>query len=433
MMGLLTLQACGALKWWGDHKVTQNEDVASHSMRQLASTDKVNLTEEVTEKLRSLQHYYTLGLKNLYEFDKALKNGSLEEINNSQLYFNLMAIRGQTDEIEGELVEVMNELKASKGRNSLKSEVIIETITQFNSKSLLASHSMENLISKLNIKMPEKKLGKKKYLNQKEIEDEILKLKNNTEFQVHAKNIEHLAHMFEVAKNKSKSLIGHEQVFHPSESSAGNITGNEFPSKVWSLTFDDGPSKKTSPIILKNLVNKNLKATFFQLTQNAKAAVDVAHSIRDAGMEIASHSYTHKDLTKVGPKTLEHEITEAFKELSVLQQTEIKFFRLPYGAGTRNSSIRQKLASNKLIHVFWNIDTLDWMPQDPHKIVERTIALMNKTKNDAGVILCHDIHQRTVEASPYIMDYLKKNDRRACTIEEIVTQINEGAEKVCPK
>jgi hypothetical protein len=72
------------------------------------------------------------------------------------------------------------------------------------------------------------------------------------------------------------------------------------------------------------------------------------------------------------------------------------------------------------------------MQQEPQKIVNRTLSLMKKTERDQGVILFHDIHQRTALATPQIMDYLKQGQRRACTLSEIVNQMNAGSETVCP-
>jgi peptidoglycan-N-acetylglucosamine deacetylase len=227
-------------------------------------------------------------------------------------------------------------------------------------------------------------------------------LESSKEFSVYEKNIEHLSHMLDI------KYEGEAKKFYPTNGKQGNIFGNEFPAKVWSLTFDDGPGKSTTARILKALTDRDLKATFFQLTKKVHDLPEMAHELRKAGMEMASHSYTHPQLTKVGALALEKEITQAVSELRSFHGTEIKFYRLPYGAGVHTKHIRDKITENKLIHVFWNIDTLDWMPQEPSKIVERTLSLMKRTPKDAGVLLFHDIHERTARAMPEIMDYLKK-------------------------
>jgi peptidoglycan/xylan/chitin deacetylase (PgdA/CDA1 family) len=110
----------------------------------------------------------------------------------------------------------------------------------------------------------------------------------------------------------------------------------------------------------------------------------------------------------------------------------MKFYRLPYGAGVSNPDIRSRIAKASMIHVFWSVDTLDWMAQAPSDIVARTKKQMAASPRDAGVILFHDIHERTVIASEEIMRHLKLENRRVCELEKIVEAINRGSEPCAP-
>ena len=47
----------------------------------------------------------------------------------------------------------------------------------------------------------------------------------------------------------------------------------------------------------------------------------------------------------------------------------------------RISKNEQKIADNNLIHVFWSIDTLDWMAQPASDVVKRTLEMMKKSKS----------------------------------------------------
>lgn len=422
---MILLSSCGALKWWPQNSLDNSRQMASLSVQQLVMEKKTNFNEEIDEKLQSLHSYYLIGQKNLMDFDSQISESDVPSLYESPAYLNLLAVRTQTEEIEHELVELWDTLSSDKDKGDLKLAMQIK-IAAFAKKSSVAALSMENLASDLGIKVPTQSNSQKSKLTPQDIQNEYKTMESLREFMVYEKNIEHLSHMLDTKSN------GPGKRFYPSTSKPGSITGNEFPAKVWSLTYDDGPGKLTSPKIIKSLRQRNLKATFFQLTKQVKALPSIAKEIKDAGMEMASHSYTHLQLTKVGGATLEKEITLATQELEKIHNSDIKFFRLPYGAGVGTSHIREKIAENGLIHVFWNIDTLDWMAQDPQKIVERTISLMKKTPRDAGVILFHDIHHRTTQASPKVMDFLMKDNRRVCTLDEIVTQMNEGVEKVCP-
>lgn len=140
---------------------------------------------------------------------------------------------------------------------------------------------MENLASDLGIKVPTQSNSQKSKLTPQDIQNEYKTMESLREFMVYEKNIEHLSHMLDTKSN------GPGKRFYPSTSKPGSITGNEFPAKVWSLTYDDGPGKLTSPKIIKSLRQRNLKATFFQLTKQVKALPSIAKEIKDAGMEMA--------------------------------------------------------------------------------------------------------------------------------------------------
>ncbi len=212
----------------------------------------------------------------------------------------------------------------------------------------------------------------------------------------------------------------------PSLGGTGNITGNGFPENTWSMTYDDGPGASTSPTALKNLQDKGLKATFFMLAQQVEKLPIISKSIKDAGMDIALHSYTHAQLTKVTPAILEKEIGTAKKVIEQKLGVAIKLFRLPYGAGVSVTNIRQKIADHKMIHVFWNVDTLDWQDKNPETIIERSWKQMNATKKNSGVILFHDIHNQSVIASSKLLDQMKEKKIKICTVQAVVDQINEN-------
>ncbi len=420
-MTALLMASCGIFKWPGhDASDSRSRQLASLGA-QLLVADEAGLNERLTERLKALHCYYLIGHRLLAELDSHINELSLTELYQSESYRGLMAVRSQVDEIERELQELLLDLSKTKSHAQLAFEMRSQ-IHQFSKRTVLRAQALENLRARLQINMSANDLMEAK---KTDLATELAELSSTREFMVFEQNIQHLSHMLDI------NVTEKDKKFFPSSGKQGNISGLEFPDKVWSLTFNDGPHEAISPIILKALTQRGMKATFFQITQNAKSLPQIAQAFRDAGMEIGSHSYDHSELTKVGALTLEKEIVQAVSELQDTNKREVKFFRLPYGAGVNSRHVREKIAENNLIHVFWSIDTLDWMPQDPSKIVQRTLAIMQKSKKDAGVILFHDVHLRSAVAAPEIMDHLKKDGRRVCTLDEIVSQMNANAEKVC--
>ena len=228
--------------------------------------------------------------------------------------------------------------------------------------------------------------------------------------------------------NRERSL----GVIYPSSGRAGNVTGNTFPAKVWSLTFDDGPRGSRTKTIVDNLYERGIKASFFMLTREAKRYTSTVDYVKDAGMEIALHSYNHKNLNKASDQTIHYEVGQALLDLKKLAKDDVELFRLPYGSGLRNSNLRQIIANYNLIHIFWNVDTLDWKDKDPQSIFRRVKLQMSKSPKNSGVILFHDIHAQTVIASELTMDYLIDNGHKVCTTGDVIKYLN-GKKQNCLK
>lgn len=215
-----------------------------------------------------------------------------------------------------------------------------------------------------------------------------------------------------------------ESVIFPSITTSGNLTGNTYPKSIWSLTYDDGPRGARTKKVVDDLYERGIKATFFMLTREAKRYEETAQYVVDAGMEIALHSYTHKDLNKQSIATMEKEITDAKADLESLLGVDTKVFRLPYGSGMRNKQLRSVITKNKYVHIFWNIDTLDWKDKDPASILRRVKKQMKLTRNGSGIILFHDIHAQSVIASELTMDYLISRGQKICTVSEVINHHN---------
>ena len=89
-----------------------------------------------------------------------------------------------------------------------------------------------------------------------------------------------------------------------------------------------------------------------------------------------------------------------------------------------------------MVHVGWNVDSLDWADKDPNSIREKTIKQIKQLSH--GVILFHDIHPQSVIASEMIMTYFQELQKtnpekeiRLVTIPEITDEMNGGKKWTC--
>ena len=258
------------------------------------------------------------------------------------------------------------------------------------------------------------------------VESTLAELSKESSFKSFRKQIKKTAKQL---KKMGEEVVGRStssDVIFPATGSSGNISGRGFPDNTWSLTYDDGPGGKTTPTILKNLKDRNQKATFFMLAKQVEALPTTAKTIAEDGHDLACHSYDHPQVTKLSSAGMDKQISGAQKIIEAKLGKPITLYRLPYGAGVSNEAIRTKIAASKMIHVFWNVDTLDWQDKNPTSIFNRTIKQMAASKNNAGVVLFHDIHSQSVTASTMLMDYFKEKKIKVCTVQAVVDQINKG-------
>lgn len=180
--------------------------------------------------------------------------------------------------------------------------------------------------------------------------------------------------------------------------------------KVIAFTFDDGPNTETTKILLDNIDKYDAKVTFFMLGSRVDDNKDIIKRAYQEGNDIASHTYSHKDLTKLNNKKLKKEIEKTNKKIKKIIGIEPVYLRPPYG------SINDKVRNNMIMHtICWNIDSLDWQTKNRKKIKKEII----KNARDGGIVLVHDIYKESVYGSLLAMKDLKKKGYNFVTITEM--------------
>jgi peptidoglycan/xylan/chitin deacetylase (PgdA/CDA1 family) len=200
------------------------------------------------------------------------------------------------------------------------------------------------------------------------------------------------------------------------QSFSRGMTGTHLPPKTLVLTFDDGPHPSYTDRIIDILKKYQVKAVFFEVGQNlgsfkkdntiqhTRAAAASERAIK-SGFSLGNHSHTHPFLPKLADKELLDEIERPNQLLQAVTQTPIILFRPPYGA--QNEKLLAALQDHHLKSILWNIDSRDWADPIPKSIANRVLGEV--FKQDHGIILFHDIHQRTIEALPLVLETLKND------------------------
>lgn len=232
---------------------------------------------------------------------------------------------------------------------------------------------------------------------------------------------EYLAQIRE--KHSLKSIFkAHEDLHHHHDghgsfdrSRAGKevLFGYQLPPKTLVLTFDDGPHYSNTPAILEILEERQIPAIFFQVGENVGRLKEGAYNptssskysqkiVSSDQFLIGNHSVSHQLLSKLDSTEMVTEIDGCFQAIESVTGKKTTLFRPPYGGV--NKQVKAYLKSRDSKVYLWNVDSRDWADPLPASIASRVVTEVEK--QGRGVILLHDIHRKSVEALPLMLDTL---------------------------
>lgn len=193
---------------------------------------------------------------------------------------------------------------------------------------------------------------------------------------------------------------------------------------VVAMTFDDGPHPKLTPRLLDMLKERNIKATFFVIGKCVAEYPDIAKRIVDEGHEIANHSWSHPQLTKLSPAAFDTEISQTNDAIEKATGVRPVTMRPPYGA--INAGLTKRLNEEYgLSVILWSVDPLDWKIRKSDHVSSHII----KNTAPGAIILAHDIHASTVDAMPAALDTLQSKGYKFATVSELIALDRPAAPK----
>jgi peptidoglycan/xylan/chitin deacetylase (PgdA/CDA1 family) len=174
------------------------------------------------------------------------------------------------------------------------------------------------------------------------------------------------------------------------------------------LTFDDGPIAPYTNEILDILASQCVHATFFIVGEMARARPQLVQRAYQEGHTIGTHSMTHPLAFQRLPfERAKAQINDGIDATTAAlgdPKDLSPFFRFP-GFG-RTEETEDYVASRGLMVWSADVPADDWMRISDADVVRR--ALKRIEHDGKGILLLHDIHQRTVLALPVILRELKE-------------------------
>ncbi|KAF2643959.1 glycoside hydrolase/deacetylase [Massarina eburnea CBS 473.64] len=198
------------------------------------------------------------------------------------------------------------------------------------------------------------------------------------------------------------------------------------------ITYDDGPMKTYTSHILDLLKSHDAKATFFITGNNInKGQIDTTEEYRDVikrmdteGHQIASHTWTHLDLSKISSVDRKNQLWMNEMAIRNIVDKIPTYMRPPYSSCT--SDCQNDMADLGYHVTYFDLNGDDYEQNTKEKIQlakdwwQGNITEVHSNEVDSRRLsISHDILEQTANnLTGYMLDFLAKNNFKAVTVGE---------------
>ncbi|MCL1891354.1 MAG: polysaccharide deacetylase family protein [Coriobacteriia bacterium] len=212
---------------------------------------------------------------------------------------------------------------------------------------------------------------------------------------------------------------GNKQILQRSSKKVTAFYSRIDPTKpMIALTFDDGPSPYTKDII-KVLKKYDAHATFFVVGNRVKSKQKVLKLAVKNGNEIGNHTYSHPHLTGLSSAARKQQFKKTNDAVKTACSVTPKVMRPPYGS--TNASVG---ADAGMPVIIWSIDTQDWRTRSSAATIRSVLSA-----RDGDIVLMHDIHVSTRDATESFVSELTKRGFQLVTVSELAKYKGKSLKK----
>lgn len=187
------------------------------------------------------------------------------------------------------------------------------------------------------------------------------------------------------------------------------------------FTFDDGPDRRNTPLLLDRLDAANVRAVFFLTAQRLlgrnlaeRQQIELAREIQRRGHLIGSHTMDHEQLPLLDDAQVIQQVEGAEAVLEGILGARPWLFRPPGGA--RSPRIDQLLAARGYTSVLWNLGSGDFQVQTADEVFQTWLKVLERREHEfgerGGIVLMHDTYAWSVDAFQRIHDELMQRNCR---------------------
>lgn len=181
------------------------------------------------------------------------------------------------------------------------------------------------------------------------------------------------------------------------------------------LTFDDGPSPRFTPEILRILDKYQIPAAFFCIGKNIAGNESILKQMDASGHLIGNHSDTHHFWFDLWPadKMLD-DIREMDHKTGLLLGKTNSFFRPPYGV--TNPNLVKAIRKGNYLSIGWSIRSMDTVLKDKDKLRDRVCRQLKP----GAIVLFHDHGWHTASVLESVILEIQSRGLRIVRVDELI-------------
>ncbi len=190
------------------------------------------------------------------------------------------------------------------------------------------------------------------------------------------------------------------------------------------LTFDDGPSEETTPLVLDILKAQGAHATFFVLGEAVVRHPGLLRRIAAEGHALGIHAYRHEPFVLKSRTAIVREVrlTEDAIRTAAPDAVIMAWLRPPHGFKSLTLAWTLRRAGYGL--AAWSVNSRDYRGNNPERIAARAAD----GAKAGSIVLLHDgpTNAATAEALPLILRGLAARGLLPATLENRVLSVKQN-------
>ncbi len=182
------------------------------------------------------------------------------------------------------------------------------------------------------------------------------------------------------------------------------------------IAFDDGPiANSNCPTRIQNALSENgFHATFFYWGERIAGNEAEIKRANELGFEIANHTWSHPDMTKLSADQMKEEINKCANALTAITGQEEFLIRPPFLSV--NDTFKQ-VAGVPLVNC--SVYSMDWEGATKDQIINTITSGMADGSLNGQVVLVHENYETTAQAMEYLAPYMKSQGWQIVTVSEM--------------